>query len=229
MPKQMQYVSQAIVFIASDLEENARALQMKREAAGDTTVEFADLAPVAQSIVLQGPLIGTLPLAYRQPDSRLIILGHGDEDSTFIATAEQGGSTYTPLQFTEVVRGWLGANSGYVPMKVRRISLHMCYGGGNRGNARGNTIDRAFFEQFTKLPNKSFAYKFASMAGELADDITARTDDVAMSVYSRGDQFETARREVGGRHKGFGDKFVFVTNPRATIKNPVKPTVRLPG
>jgi hypothetical protein len=225
----MQYVSQAIVFIASDLEENARALQMKREAAGDTTVEFEGFDPFAKSIVLQGPLIGTLPWAYRQPESRLIILGHGDEKSTFIATAERGGSTYTPLQFAEVVRGWLGANSNYAPTKVKRISLHMCHGGGNRGSAEGNTLNRAFFEEFTKLPADSFAYKFASMAGELAVDITARTDDVGMREYYNHDgQFATARREIGGRHKGFGDKFVFVTNPGATIKNPVKPTVRLP-
>jgi hypothetical protein len=39
-----------------------------------------------------------------------------------------------------------------------------------------------------------------------------------------GQTFVTARRLVGGRHHGEGDKYIFRTAPDATISHPVDPT-----
>jgi hypothetical protein len=110
------------------------------------------------------------------------------------------------------VSGWLDNSI------IARISLHMCYGGGNRGGAAGTN-----FGAFDVPPSKSFAYRFASYCN-VARSVTARTDLTRMRVITRGDEFETALRVVGGRHKGLGDKVVFWTQG-GNVDNPVNPTM----
>jgi hypothetical protein len=63
---------------------------------------------------------------------------------------------------------WLGGT------KIKRISLHMCYGGGNRNRKAGGGVEVRVKD--------SFAYKLASYCGELADDVTGRTLEVAITV-----------------------------------------------
>jgi hypothetical protein len=219
-PKKMDYDTQAIVYIAADLKDNADTLQGKRVAAGDKTANYGgDIGSVEVSAVFHGPLLTKLPIVYCQENSRLIILGHGDEDSTIISTAEDGGLCFTPEQLAGKVDQWLGAN------RIKRISLHMCYGGGNRGTATGTEANREFYKGFKVLPNKSFAFTFASMVGGLCESVTARTEGTNMHrTVNSAKVVMNAERLVDGRHKGFGDKYVFITDG-GTVDHPVNPRV----
>jgi hypothetical protein len=218
-PKPTRYDSQAILVLADDLMGNARTLQNKREAAGDLESAFSSNA---KSRIFERVQITTLPLEYRQATSRLIVLGHGDEDSTIIASATTGGLTWTPLQLHELLKAWM-SSTGKEPTRVQRISLHMCFGGGNRGTvpvpgSAGKT------NQFKVPPSQSFAQKFASMAGCLTVDVTARTEATNMVSTTSNNVFVTAERQVGGRHKAEGDKFLFTTVAGSTPEKPVDAT-----
>lgn len=231
MPDPMQYSTQAIVYIADDLSGNAATLQLKRGLAGDVDEAPADAkSPPPRSKIFPAPLVNTLPADYRQATSRLIILGHGDQGSTRICTAVIGGHQYDAQHFARMVRGWLGGDGGGKPSRVKRISLHMCFGGGNRGGAVDSGNLRQFMSQYTVLPTKSFAHDFASRAGELAEEISARTDDTWMFRDTIDGVVVDAGRFVGqpGRHKERGDKFMFLPDPASTVDAPLKPAVRLP-
>ena len=114
---------------------------------------------------------------------------------------------------------------GYQPTRVQRISLHMCYGGGNRGNV-AVTGSAGRTSQFTVPPSRSFAQKFASMAGALTVDVSARTEATNMVSTTQGDTFVTAHRNVDGRHQAEGDKFIFTTAPGSTPEAPIEATRR---
>jgi len=152
----------------------------------------------------------------------LIILGHGDPDSTIIASGTSGGLTWMSEQLYTLLYSWL-VPAGKMAMRVQRISLHMCYGGGNKGNlATAGSASRT--SQFIVPPSKSFAQKFASIAGTLTVDVTARTDTTNMVPTTRGGTFVTAVRNVAGRHHGEGDKFVFTTVDGSSPTNPREAT-----
>jgi hypothetical protein len=213
-PKKMSYFAQAIVCLAPDLKENAEALQAKRTAAGDT-----------RSMVFEGVQIGELPEDYRGQESRLIILGHGTEKSTVICTSRGGANPRTAEVLARIVSVWLTPAGAGSPARIKRISLHMCLGGGNRGGTRGlHSLTNAF----DVPPENSFACQFASHAGNLTIDVTARTDDAQMRVETKGttDVFVNAQRmigPIGDRHHAEGDKYVFVADPRSTPDKPLPP------
>ncbi|MFT8243736.1 hypothetical protein [Roseomonas sp. BN140053] len=220
-PKKMRYDSQAIVYLADDLWGTANTLQRKRVAAGDTENAFD--FDLAKSRIFAYTQITALPLEYRQATSRLIILGHGNEASTFIATATQGGRSFTPEQLYAEVKKWLTA-SGYKTTRVQRVSLHMCYGGGNRGALPiAGSSNRP--GDFTVDPRTSFAYKLARICGDLTVDVTARADETNTVSNSSGNVLVSASRHVGGRHHAEGDKWRFVTDAASTPENPVNPKV----
>lgn len=221
MPKHMRYVTQAIVLLAQDLSENADALQSKRVAAEDLQIKFGDDPPIDKSRIFQGLQITTLEEEYRQPTSRIIVLGHGDIDST--AIMGDGGLQLDGKQFAQRMRGWLTA-PGYKPSRVQRISLHMCYGGGRRGTAP--VLGSSNAVGFAKSPVNSFAYEFARHAGELAVDVTARTARVRMNINSAVPFREVGEPDAPRRHKKEGDKFVFTTASGSTYAAPQNPEVR---
>ena len=230
----MRYVTQSIVYIAHDLKTNADYLQRKRDAEEKPTLSSKFLGSTIDKSKMfnfscLGPLINPLPDQYCTPKSRLIIIGHGNRESTEIMARDPSShSTLDPKTLAENVSNWLGNR------KIERISLHMCYGGGNRGNAQGSTLNEEFLAQFEVRPEESFAWEFAKHAGQFAKEISARTQNVRERETSVADgtkdgKFVTAHREVGNkrtgdyRHKGFGDKYVIYTDPSATINDPVPP------
>ena len=221
MPKHMQYITQAIVLLAQDLTDNADALQNKRIAAGDRQISFDDDPPIEKSRIFQGLQITTLDEPYRQPTSRIIVLGHGDIDST--AIMGDGALQLDGKQFAQRMRGWL-TSPGFEPSRVQRISLHMCYGGGRRGAASVAGSSNA--AGFAKSPLNSFAYEFARHAGELTVDVTARTARVRMNINGPAPFREVGEPDAPRRHKKEGDKFIFTTAVGSTYAAPQDPTVR---
>jgi hypothetical protein len=173
--------------------------------------------------------INTLPQDYSNSQSRIIIVGHGDYESKCIHTAETNGQAWSPELLAEKISVWLGGR------KVKHISLDMCCGAGNRGSAETpkDPGDLVQFSQFLKSfevhPTKSFAYKFAAVAGNLAEEVSARTYETNTRVdYDMDPETEKltvptrVERRVAGRHHGFGDKFVFKTTG-GTLAKPQDP------
>jgi hypothetical protein len=196
----MAYQAQVVMYLDVDLEPTARHTAHKP---GNKTLSW--------SLYSGGP--DQLPAAAVQgvvADTRLVIIGHGNPTSTTI-----GNRYLTPERLARVVDVWLGGT------RIKRISLHSCYGGGNRGRAVGAQVGN-----FEVHPSNSFAFKFARYAGQLTVDVTARTDVVAGSVKTDDNDNTTSfQRKVGGRRKAEGDKFVFTTSEASTIANPDDPTM----
>ncbi|MDI1260680.1 hypothetical protein [Aquabacterium sp.] len=191
----MPYAAQIVKYLDGDLEPTAKHIANKP---GNTTASWG---PYSGSSTQSpgGALSGV------GADFRLVIVGHGDPQSTSI-----GNNNLSAKKLAEVVSIWLGGT------KIKRISLHMCHGGGNRGSATGADV-----EQFTVRPQNSFAAKFASYCGQLTQDVTARTDSVAGTFTENANGGTTSfKRTVGGRHKALGDKLVFTTNPQSTLNEP---------
>lgn len=205
----MQYTSSGIVCLANDLRAHAEALQNKRIASGDLKKKINQVEQISSHITFYPQTPGWQ--WYKK--SRLVIVGHGDDGSRCITV---DSVRWDPAELARHVASWLNNQT------IGRISLHMCFGGGNRGNATG---DR--FEAFEVRPSQSFAYKFASCCS-LATSITARTDTMSMQVHTKPQpgtsvpKFITAHRDVGYRLKGLGDKIVFGPNG-GTIDKPVNP------
>lgn len=224
-PKKMRYDSQAILLLAPDLMPDAQHLQQKREAAGDIKNAFDFNMP--KSRIFQHQQITVLPIEYRQNTSRIFVLGHGDPGSTKIFSARNGGQSWDPAQLHAILKAWM-TTTGYQPSKVQRISLLMCYGGGNRGGNRGKNaiVAGSGLNQtgFQVKPENSFAHNFARIAGTLTVDVTARTDVGQGSTSTINGQFSTYKQLVAGRHHGEGDKFVFTTVDGSTPTNPQNPT-----
>jgi len=196
----MPYQAQVVRYLDADLEDTARHIANKP---GNTTVNWAQYSGGADDLP-GGPIGGVVA------DTRLVILGHGDRASTSI-----GYRNLSAERLARVVERWLGGT------RIRRISLHMCYGGGNRGQAGGSDADN-----FAVHPNTSFAYRFASYAGQLTVDVAGRTDVVGGRFTEDLDGNTTSfYRTVGGRRKAEGDKVIFTTSPASTIQNPVNPTM----
>ncbi len=221
-PKKMRYDSQAILRLAPDLENDAINTQKKREEAGDVLNAFDHSK--AKSRIFRGAQVNGLPIEYRQATSRIFIIAHGDENSTFIADAENGGNKWSPEALYLLLKAWM-SDAGYLPTRVQRISLLTCNSGGNRGNTSiaGSGASQA---GFTVRPEQSFAYKFARIAGCLTADVTARTDVMIGGSQTNNGVFVTAYQTVGmdnRRHKE-GDKFVFTTVAGSTPTAPQDPT-----
>lgn len=225
MPKRMQYTTQAIVCLADDLYNAARATNAKRRLAGDETgLVNGEMIHRSALYVLGSQHI--LPEEYRYSNSRLIIIGHGNPESTHIMGT--AGLQWTPVQLAQAVNNWL---DGCV---IKTISLRMCYGGGRRGGAtRGATEElNTFISRFGVDPRRSFAYEFARHCG-LASQITARTDVLTVSwSYTGtdpGNESTVTRQEnlVGGVHKGHAYKITLTPASGASPTNPLDPTVSL--
>lgn len=192
----MAYTGQIVIYLDDDLEPTARAIANK---VGNTTVSWSRYSGTNTQLPAQA-------LAGVVANFRLVIVGHGDPGSTSI-----GNRDISPERLAQVVNVWLSG------VRISRISLHMCFGGGNRGTATGHNS-----AQFTVRPQSSFAFKFASYCGQLAVDITARTDTVA--GFSGGEKGFT--RTVGGRKSAEGDKLIFTTNVQSTLAAPLDPTMQ---
>ena len=84
MPKPMRYDTQAIICLCPTLLGSAKATQAKRRMAGEQSKSV---------LYTTGPLIN-LPGEYRRPNSRLIIIGHGNPSSTLIFGQGAGGTEF---------------------------------------------------------------------------------------------------------------------------------------
>jgi hypothetical protein len=147
----MRYERQAIIVLASDLKSHAALLQAKRELAGDH----------AKSSIHRGSATGPLdpPLQPLPPNSRLIIIAHGDENTAKCIHID--GGVWTGSDLAKALQRWFTPGQP----RISRISLDVCRGGGIQGNGG-----------FAVHPNASFGYELAKCCGFAARSVTARTD-----------------------------------------------------
>ena len=137
-------------------------------------------------------------------------VGHGNAASTHIYGT---GVCWTPEKLNTEVEKWLDRSI------ISRISLHMCFGGGNpNGLENVMPVD----------PKKSFAMEFAKIC-RVAKSVTARTDDVNIQVGTKGGthfkseadkgNISSVKRIVGeeGRYKGNLDKYIFSKKDDGTV------------
>jgi hypothetical protein len=201
----MQYSTQAIVCLAGDLRETAEALQTKRTLAGDARGTINQVEQVTSS-VHYWPAVDGLPQIYAANANgtggfRLIIIGHGNPESTHIVG---DGIRWTPAELNTQVEEWLGRRV------ISRISLHMCFGGGNPTGRLG---------PMPVAPGRSFAAEFTRIC-RCAQSVSARTDVVSMQTTSQAGAIVGVQRIVGddSRHKGSGDKYVFTHTGNGNIR-----------
>jgi hypothetical protein len=217
-PKPMKYITQAIICLDSDIQNDARARHAKRETAGDTELKLAigDEPPrvvVKSQLFLNGSAIGALPQECRLTDSRLIIFGHGDENSKFIHGDHIG--QWDAKQLAERIEIWLGGND------IKHISLQMCYSAGNRGGA-------SQLDKWTVSASKSFAYELAKHCG-YAETIGGVTAEHGLHSRREKDtgKWVSAFSTVEGRYKQKGDKVIFFPNANARPDKPIEPSETL--
>lgn len=233
MPGPMQYVTQAIICLDQSLLRAAKATQAKRRLAGDTTVNLGGQVVNKSVLYMSGPLVN-LPEEYRQATSRLIIIGHGNPESTHISGSGSGGTDFwwTPTQLARMVMFWLSGNV------IQTISIRSCYGGGDRGGkhrSSGEDLGR-YLGRMTVDPRKSFGYEFASRCPN-AQQVTARTGVVTTVTSFTGDEDPTAldfedrvtgmTQKVSGVRRGKAYKAIFTPNPHARPDDPKAPGVSM--
>lgn len=135
--------------------------------------------------------------------------------------AELSGTGPEPLFGPYVVKS---PEPGSPALRIKRDGA--CFGGGNRGNAKGADVG-----QFAVRPSDSFAFKLARYCGQFTVDVTARTAPVSATYNDEHDSTATGygRRKINGangwRAVGRGDKATFVTDPNGTIGAPRDPQV----
>jgi hypothetical protein len=180
-------------------------------------------------------------------DSRLIIVGHCDPDSTLLSPARQ---LLTPLELAEYL------NRNLPEEGIKRVSLLMCFSGGNRG--KSGTVKKSVgkdgktqsqLADFLVSPFDSFGYKVAERCSR-TQTITARSGKITGQMrrdwhypedcYKPGPLHAAAGipddrepldvyRTVSGRYKGHrggyeADKLIF-TPKGGTKDRPVHPGV----
>lgn len=218
-PEPMRYTGQAIVLLAADLERIARGLQGKRETAGDARNS------AIVSLVVPGQPINQIDNRFCGPGSRLILVGHGVLKATHLVG--DGDIQWDGEMLARRVIEWVGGPRAR-EQRIGRISLHVCFGGGNRGATRGT--EREILRDFTVRPNQSLAWNLARCVGCIAVSVTARTDVVGGQIPSRGGR-PTFQRVVGenDRHHAYGDKYVFWPARDSHPDNQAVPMLREPG
>jgi len=203
----MQYATQAIVCLAGDLRDTAVSLQEKRQLEGDLRKTINDVEQIAATVHYWPDVNGLPNLFTARPDgsggSRLIIVGHGNPESTHILG---DGFQWEAAELNTRVETWLNRSI------INRISLHMCFGGGNPTGHLG---------PMPVGPANSFAMAFARIC-RVARSITARTHVVSISRITSGPAnvpqadwpLTDVKRTVNGRHQAPGiDKYVFRPQP----------------
>jgi hypothetical protein len=191
----MQYSTQAIVCLANDLRATAEAFQRKREIEGDLRKTINRVEQTAATVHYYPDVIGLPNLFSGRPDgsggSRLIIVGHGNPESTHIIG---DGVQWTAEELNTHVEGWLNGSV------INRISLHMCFGGGNPTGR---------LAPMPVAPENSFAMAFARIC-QVARSVTARTEVVNILTRTNPAGAVTdVQRTVADRHQQPGDKYVF--------------------
>lgn len=203
-----RYDAQWVMYLDDDLKDTACALANKK---GNVTVGGYRRVPYGSDSVPTNALSGLVP------NARLIVLGHGDEKSTSI-----GYKNILPETLAEWISIWLAGT------RIKRISLHMCYGGGNRGAAVGSD-----HTNFSVSPFQSFAFKLAARCGAYAEDVTARTESVGAVFNSKHDTsapnygHRIIMADSGNRNAGAGDKATFTTNMASRHDKPIDPSVSI--
>ncbi len=227
----MNYSTQAVICLDSSLVTTAKGIQAKPRLSGDAS-GVLDGRTINRSVLYMGGPIISLPAEYRLANSRLIIIGHGDEKSTVIMGNGQRGTDFqwTPTQLARMVKYWLDGSV------IKTISIRSCFGGGDRGGKHrspGEDLGK-YLGRMTVDPRKSFAYEFASRCGN-AQQVTARTGEVETNTRFTGDanplalDFEdrvvSFTQKVGGLRRGKAYKVVFTPDPHARPDSPKVPGV----
>ena len=193
---------QVVICLANNLHQTATAISNKQRV-GRTS-----------AIIRYGDWRGGLPTEKLSQEenteyhlggvkSRMVIVAHGNEESTVINGRQTGKDL---AEFVEAL----------LDEKIGRITLHICFGGGRVG-PRWDWKKKPSEQMgsFTVSPYKSIAYDFASHAGSLTYQVTARTDEVAGSFNP--DTLGGFQRSVGGSFaRRLGDKLVLTTDPESS-------------
>jgi hypothetical protein len=201
----------------ADLQEKASVTKRL-----DMPANFNNAGATSPDVLTQ--LMKSGPPIKLDAESKITVIGHGDDDSQFL-----GDAKITPVNLVRL----LSALAGRV--KVKRISLMQCRGGGwmKRMPALGKAAPK-FIEKIA--PGKSFGHEFAAHAGILAASITARTGDVRMaqmtetinsnpSVFiwkSVGDPNEIGPKDLKG-YRGQNRKVIFMPADGSGPKNRLEP------
>ena len=215
----MQYDGSAIICLAPDLSDSARDLHQKRVNLdeGNKSVKHTGSAtqigdklgflddpfapPPKRTITLQGVPIGKLDAKFTGKNCRLIIMGHGSNNAKYIHIGQKPRVDMTVDQLAGHINTWLGGK------KIKRISLHMCFGAGIREGGASEEDGQQYDEI---KPQDSFAFHLAKKVSHLTEEISARTDLVRTVVEDK-----KIMRKVGPKHKlrhqEEGDKLVFYT------------------
>lgn len=205
------FEKQVVVCLASNLNNSATAIANKDHADARSSV-----------IVRYGDWTGGMPTRklsalgenydIKGMKSRLVVLAHGDPTSSGI----NGRAELTGKKLAQFVGALLEERIG-------RITLHMCYGGGHI-TRRGDWETPSSSPTFSVSPWDSIACDFASHAGGLAAQVTARTDVVSGSYNDR--TLKGFKRTVGGSsEKRMGDKVLFRVDSSSSLSNSVRPRI----
>jgi hypothetical protein len=161
----------------------------------------------------------TMPVEFTGDDARIIIIGHGDRDSTIITNAECAEDyTYTPVQLAQKIKAALGNK------RIGRIALKACWAAGNSKPAQGQ--DKVGIKQ-------SFAWQLASVCG-FAGSVTGKMTQLHRMMHTNFNQptgvmFTFARDEGANKARKMirGDGVILTPNPDATIELSKDPTPAL--
>lgn len=230
MPKRLHYTTEAIICLDTSLANSARAIHAKRRLACDTKVTIAQRQLDKSVLFMGGPVI-SLPPEYRLINSRLIIIGHGDPESTVISGRSTSGEEFRwdPRQLARMVRFWLAGSV------INTISIHSCFGGGNRGGVSHTAGESQadYMSRMTVDPRKSFAFKFACLCGS-AKRVTARNGQISSLVSTmKGapdempyeDRVTDYKMYVDGARRGEAFKVEFFPDRNASPDSPKRPDV----
>jgi hypothetical protein len=174
---------QAIVFLASDLRQNAIRLREKHysDTINPQDMDLSDVVPTQFARPLQATPEGVAPLVGLAADTRLTIHAHGDPDNPHEVLGGKGN--WTAQTLARLVNALLGGYPvGKQPQrlqKIRRISLAVCYAAGFRGSAAPGA-----FGEYYLHPMRSFGWYFCSFCGQFTTDVTARTDTSSVRDWS---------------------------------------------
>jgi hypothetical protein len=214
-PKRSNWNKHIVLCVSEDLDQHAKARIAKRIIAGDGNAQNLKL------ILFGSPL--NIPDNLTGDDARLIVIGHGDEESsTFAGFSMTGKKPSLPSSMSPetLVTKLAAALNG---KRLGRVALRNCWGAGNP--VRGIDLSMSFAWQFARCC--SFATTVTAFAAEVRNQHTMQEKDPTKPT---GHCYTQVRDEGKGvnREKQAGDKVILYPQFGASVQNQIDPEVRVP-
>jgi hypothetical protein len=189
--KKMDYASQIIVLLDDDLEENARNLQRKREIAGDADKSFLYYPFKGNSFEPKPPDDRRAPAL--SSNARIYIVAHGAPSSDVVSSRKLNDE-----QIARLIRALLKACEA---SKVRRVSVTACFGGGNPSGSNGSENHALARVE----SHNSFGCRLFERIKDIADEVAAYTDVVAVQPFRPKSERPGEKRDVMAAYKVVGN------------------------